>query len=756
MRKFFIFGFVSIFTIAFAENEVIDSLKTKQLEEIIISATRAGEKTPITYSDISASEIRKDNAANNLPVILQMLPSVVVSTENGTGVGNTLMRIRGTDATRINVTLNGMPLNNPETQEVYWVNLPDLSNSLQSIQLQRGVGTSTNGSAAFGASLSLKTIGGQSKAYGEFANAIGSYNTFSSNMAAGTGILENGLSIDARFSKILSDGYVRNGKVNHQNLYVSLSHYTDEQLIRLLYLRGEQHTGITWEGVSKEQMQDKEYGRRYNPSGEYFDDAGNRLYYDNETDNYFSDILQLLFSRKISSSLSANAAVSWNHGMGYYENYKRLDPIFGKKFDYYGLINQTIDGISYKRSDLIKQERMLNDFYVANLGIDYRKNKLNWNLGAMYSYYDGDHFGRLPWVKFNENIPTDFEWYRNNGIKTEVNLFTKAEYLLFENLSVFADAQFRSILYKFSGMDKDRRDTREMKGNLPYNFFNPKVGVFYSITENHNLYTSIALGQREPLRTDLKDGVKGDLDKLIKPEKMIDYEIGYRYKNESGLSSGINFYFMDYDNQMVQTGRLSDIGYKILENVKDSYRTGIELEFFLPMWNNKLQLSANATFSKNKIKNYTAYYDVYDNLNDYNGVMNGASQLQNEVIFKTTNISFSPEIVSGINLTYQPNTHFYVSLLGKYVGKQYLDNTSDDEKSLPSYFTSNFLANYTFSKLGNGEVSLQLFVNNIFNKEYIANGWAATDAFSDGSVIHYIGYYPQATRNVMTRVILKF
>src|SRR5690554_2962616 len=357
-----------------------DSLDHIQLEEVIVSGTRAGLQTPVSYTNISASEIQKQNAARNIPAILQNTPSLVAFTEDGLGVGNTYFRIRGTDATRINVTLNGMPLNNPETQEVFWVNLPDLSNSLQNIQIQRGVGTSTNGSAAFGGSISLQTTGARSVPYGEASTAVGSYGTFLSNIAAGTGILDNGFSFDASFSRVLGNGYVRNGSVNHTNLYASLSHYTDRQLIRLSYLKGVQHTGITWEGVSDEQMKDSEYGRKYNPAGEYYDEMGNRLYHDNETDNYYSDILQLIFSREFNKNLYLNVGLSYNHGFGYYENYR-----YNRKYSDFGLEPQSIDGVIYERSDFIRQKLMRNDFYVANIGLNYIRERLNLTFGGMYS-----------------------------------------------------------------------------------------------------------------------------------------------------------------------------------------------------------------------------------------------------------------------------------------------------------------------------------------------------------------------------------
>ena len=719
-----------------------DSLDHIQLEELVVSGTRAGAGTPVSYSNISASDIKKQNGARNIPAILQTTPSLVSFTEDGLGVGNTYFRIRGTDATRINVTLNGMPLNNPESQEVFWVNLPDLSNSLQNIQIQRGVGTSTNGSAAFGASISLQTTGARNEAYGEASTAVGSYGTFLSNIAAGTGILDNGLSFDGRFSRVTGNGYIRNGSVDHINFYAALSHYTDRQLIRLSYLKGIQHTGITWEGVSEEQMKDPEYGRRYNPAGEYTDEAGNRLYYDNETDNYYSDILQLTLSRELSRYLVLNGGLSYNYGYGYYENFRE-----DNDFSDFGLPAQTLEGVTYESSDFIRRKLMENDFYVANLGLNYTRNRLKLTFGGMYSYYDGDHFGRLPWIKFNQSVAENHEWYRNVGRKAEINLFAKADYQLNERLSLFGDLQYRRINYRFSGMDDDLMD---LTGEFTYHFLNPKAGINLNLNERSRLYASTAVGQREPLRTDLKDGIKGESVTPIQPERMTDYELGYQYRDTDGLRLGANLYLMDYHNQMVQTGKLNDVGYKLMENVKDSYRAGLELEAAVPLWENKVRIDANTTFSRNRIKNYVAWFDQYDNQDNWNW----EGQIYKEI--GTTNISFSPNVVSAVGITWQPTSGLYLNLMGKYVGKQYMDNTSDDAKSIDAYFVSNLSAGYTFKKSPVGTFNLQVFVNNLFNKEYVANGWAATDTFTDGSSIHWIGYYPQATRNYMARLTLSF
>ncbi len=724
-----------------AHNEQpIDTIQQVKLDEIVVSATRAGKSTPVAYSNITQSQIKKENGARNVPVILQTIPSLVSFTEDGLGIGNTSLRIRGTDATRINVTLNGMPLNNPESQEVYWVNLPDISSSLQSVQVQRGIGTSTNGAAAFGASISMKTMGSKSQAYGEASTAIGSYNTFSSSIAAGSGILDNGLSFDTRYSKNSGDGYIRNGKINHDNLLLSLSHNTDKQILKLSYIRGEQITGITWEGISPEDM-DK-YGRRYNPAGKYKDDAGNTHYYDNETDNYLSNILQLMLTRELSDHWFLNGSLSYNNGYGYYENYR-----YNRRYSDFGLQPQTIDGVEYTKTDFIRRKMMSNDFYVANASFNYKKDATNLTFGGMYSLFDGEHFGSLPWVKHNDNIKDNFEWYRNNGTKGEFSIFTKLEYQLNEKLSLFGDLQYRHIYYNMSGIDDDLMD---ITSKFKYNFFNPKAGVFYNIDESNSIYASVAVGNREPLRSDMKDGVKGDAVNPIKSEGMIDYEVGYKHISYNGLTLGANIYYMDYNNQMVQTGKLNETGYKLMENVKDSYRVGIELEASIPLIEDKLRLDANATLSRNKIKNYIAYFDLYDNLDNYSWKGQQSENLG------TTQISFSPDAVGMASIGYTPTRSLSFNILGKYVGKQYLDNTMNDVKSLQSYFTSNLSAGYTFEKTQLGTISIQVFANNILNSKYIANGWASTDMFEDGNKVNWIGYYPQATRNYMVKLTVAF
>lgn len=733
----FIGSFLSVFSLFSEEIEIRDSLKQVNLSEIIVSATRVNERIPIAFSNISATNIKENNAGRNIPYILETMPSVVAFSEDGSGVGNTSLRIRGTDATRINVTLNGMPLNNPESQEVYWVNIPDISNSLQNIQVQRGVGSSTNGVGAFGASISLKSQGAKPEAYGEASTAIGSYNTCISTIAAGSGILKNGLSLDARYSRVTGDGYIRNGKVNHRSAYAALSYFTNNQLFKLSYINGIQHTGITWEGISPEQMK---IDRRYNTAGQYYDASGKVKYYDNETDNYYSDIVQLTYSNTLSNRLSLNIGFNYNHGYGYYENYK-----MNQKFKKFGLQPQFVNDSLYKSSDIVRRKLMRNDFYTGNATLNFNTDQLSLIGGIMVSSYVGNHYGQLRWSDFSQNIPANFEWYRNEASKKEFNIFTKGSYRLTNNLSLFGDLQYRYIDYRMKGTDDDLVD---IANNNYFSFVNPKGGFSYKFDSKNEVYTSLSFAQREPLRTDIKESVKGGNTQRIKPEQMLDYEFGYRYASK-GASFNANIYYMKYKDQMVQTGKLNDVGYKLMENVPNSYRLGLELSgtYLATEW---VRLDANITISRNKIKDYTAYFDLYDNQTNWNLVG------QTSEHFKSTDISFSPNVVGSGVITITPYKKLSVALINKYVGEQYYDNTSNRENQLADYFISNLAVGYTFKTKKIGEIDLQLFVNNIFSKEYAANAWVATDKFQDNTQLVYTGLFPQAPRNIMAKLGIRF
>ena len=739
MKKVFITLSIFLSGVGVYAQQKADSLKVVKLDEVVVSATRVSQDAPIAYSNITEMQIKQDNAAKNIPSILQTLPSVVAYTEGGTPVGNMSYRIRGTGANRINVTLNGMPLNNPESQEVYWVNLPDLSNSLQSIQVQRGVGTSANGAASFGASISMQTLGGRSKSYGDLSTAYGQYNTFLVSGAVGTGIMKNGLSLDARFSHVKSDGYIRNGKVNHKNIYVALSHYSDKQLIRLIYMNGIQHTGITWEGIDPSMV---DTDRRYNPAGQYIDEDGNTRYYDNETDNYYSNIGQLIYTRYLTNSLTLNANLSYNHGYGYYENYK-----VDRKFSEFGLDSQTVGGTIYKKSDIICRQLMMNHLYVGALNLKYEKEKFGLTLGGMYSYYDGHHYGRLLWVKQNQDIPEGYEWYRNEADKKDMNAYIKAEYRPMDNLSLFAEVQERYIDYRMKGIDDDLAD---LTNSNYYNFINPRGGLSLRFAGYNEIYGSFGISNREPLRADLKESLKGGGARSIASERLYDYELGYKYTN-SIIAFSANLYYMNYKDQLVQTGKLSNTGYKLQENVPDSYRTGIELALsYTPTY--WLRMDGNLTLSKNKIKNYTVYYDYYDNQTDCNYLG------QISETFKSTDISFSPKVVGSFMITFKPleKEDLSFSFINKYVGKMYYDNTSSSENRLSDYLVTDFVASYTFNASRIGKFDFQFYINNLASIKYNANAWVDTSKFKDGTEAVYKGVFPQAGANLMGRIRYRF
>lgn len=719
----------------------MDSLKVVKLDAVVVSATRTSQNAPVAVSNLNEEEIKKENAAKNIPALLQTLPSVVSYTEGGTFVGNTSFRIRGTDANRINITLNGMPLNNPESQEVYWVNLPDLSNSLQSIQLQRGVGTSTNGTASFGGSISMQTTGSKSKPYADLSTAYGQYNSFLLSGSAGTGIMKNGLSIDGRYSQVKSDGYIRNGKVDHRNIYAAISHYTDKQLIRLIYMNGIQHTGITWEGIDPSKI---DADRRYNPAGEYKDENGNIKYYDNETDNYYSNIGQLIYTRYLTNKLTLNSNISYNHGYGYYENYK-----VGRSFSTFGLPNQTVNSIIYKKSDIILRKQMKNSLSSASLNIAYNYDKVGITLGGAFNYFDGDHYGRLLWIKNNENIADGYEWYRNSATKQDANIFLKAEYRPLDNLAFFAEIQERYIDYRMRGLDDDLED---LANKNHYNFVNPKVGASYLFNDKNEIYASFGIANREPLRADLKESLKAGGTRNITSERLYNYELGYKFSSEIFAFSS-NLYYMKYKNQLIQTGKLNDVGYKLQENVPNSYRTGIELALsYTP--NYWLKLDGNATLSQNKIKDYTAYYTVYDP-ETYDPVI---PQKQVTEFFKSTDISFSPSFTGSFIVNFKPfeKKDLNISFVNKYVGAMYYDNTSNPDNRLSDYFVTDMIASYTLNLENAGKLDFQFTVNNIANVKYSANAWVDTYVFSDGTKEIYKGLYPQAGTNVMGRIRYRF
>ena len=726
--------------------------KVEKLDSVVVSSSRAGRDTPVTFTMVGKDELKRSNPLNSLPANLALQPSVVSVNEGGTGLGYSKMTVRGSKGSQINVTLNGITLNDAESQEVFWVNIPALSSMISSVQLQRGLGTSANGAGAFGASINMSTASVSADPSASAEVSLGSYGTYIGTFTAGTGLMKSGVYFNAAYSRGLTDGYIRNAYADVQSAMAVLGWMNDRNSLRLTWLMGDQKTGITWEGISPEQYLTD---RRYNPAGEYYDQFGNVHYYDNETDNYAQHHLQLNYTRSFTDRLAWSTTLNYTRGDGYYENYKA-----GKSFSKYLMTNPVIDGVEYEEGDFITREALANDYYVLHSDLRYRDERLNLTAGINLSRYDGDHLGSVLWNNLlGDSYDYDsHEWYLNRGLKYEANAFVRGEVLLTEGLTGFADLQYRGIWLDMSGSEDDGV-LLDHKDN--WQFFNPRAGLSYRWSPFSRVYASAALGHREPGRSDIKElildankaasaGVAGrGVD--IRPEKMLDLELGYEYVSDR-LSLSANLYMMEYWDMLIETGKLTDVGYAIKENVPRSWRRGIELAAgwqALP-W---LQVGGNITLSTNKIRKYTAYYEMYDNMNDWNYLG------QHQVEFEDTDILMSPSLVGMASVTLRPFVHSsgslssaYISWNGKYVGRQYYDNTSSDERSIPSYFVADMSLGYEVSAL-----SFSIHVNNLFNHMYYADAWLWRAYFQqEDSYYSEVGVYPQAPVNFMMKVSWRF
>jgi len=723
-----------------AEPNGKDSLRNLQLEDVYIIGNHAGKQTPVAQTNLEGKQIQALTLANNIPYVLWMTPSLVATSENGTASGNTYLRIRGTDASRINVTLNGIPLNNPESQDVFWVDIPDISSGLQTIQVQRGVGTSTNGAGAFGASINMTTRVPSMKPYVESATTVGSYGTFQENLAIGSGILGNGNSFDLRYSKMNSDGYIRNGWCDHESLFASFAKRFSKGALRFNYIYGKEQTGITWEGISQAKF---DTDPTYNPAGEKPDGS----YYDNQSDNYWQHHFQLFYTQEISKELLISAGLNYTDGFGYYEEFKRGWDKSGIKYVDLGLADQTVNGVTYTKTDLISRKNMDNGFYTGNLNLKYKKNSLNIQGGGMYSLYKGTHFANLLWAEHNEVLPYNLEWARNHAVKTDANAYTKAEYAFGNGLNAYVDLQYRFVDYRLEGIDDD--DALDMTQHRVWNFFNPKAGLFWDISRESKFFVSASIAHREPTRADIKDARKGMNPTDIKAERLMDYELGYTFDNQTVMFS-INLYDMHYTDQLVATGKLNDVGYALMSNVPDSYRRGGEFQFgYRPYpW---LQLDANATLSMNRVRDYTVYFETYDNSNDWND----APQLSQH--FDEMKLPYSPERIAALSVTVEPVKDVHLNLTSKYVDEQYYTNTQNEDLKLPAYNQTNLSASWDFSLWNSTDAQLSLVANNVFSNKYACNAWGYEAHFANGDPTYTEkGLYVVAPRNYLAKFTVKF
>ena len=713
-----------------------DSLSTITLEEVKLTGIKAKDNTPVTFTNVSKKDIASRNLGQDIPILLNYLPAVVTTSDAGAGIGYTGIRVRGSDATRVNVTLNGIPYNDAESQGTFWVNLPDFASSVEQIQLQRGVGTSTNGSAAFGASLNVETSGIQQNAFSSLSSSLGSFNTFKNTFQFSTGMLNDHFSFSGRLSKINSNGYIDRAASNLDAYFFQAAFQDENTLIKALIFGGHEITYQSWYGVDAETLVSN---RTYNPAGEIYDNNGNLTgFYDNQVDDYTQDHYQFHWDEKINVFWSSSVGLNYTYGRGFYEEYNDVwyneNISFGgdTSFDYLQIQPFTIGETTVESTENISQKWLDNDYYVLTLGLNYQTAETTINFGGLYSRYIGDHFGNLLWGQTIGASAPNHRFYENQGVKTEGSFFAKATQQLSSKLTGFLDLQIRGIDYKVEGTisGPDNFDVDDQ-----FTFFNPKAGLTYTLSQKQNIYFSYAKAQREPNRTDYENGSP-------KPEKLNDFELGWRINNEK-VRVQTNLYWMEYQDQLVLTGAIDEVGAPIRQNVGKSRRVGLEVDATIQLADQWL-LKPNLALSSNQ--NLDFYFKR-------DGVLQSLGKTQ---------LAYSPGVVAGNALVFAPSTRFQVGLLSKYVGKQYMGNIDSENSTLPSYFVSDI--NFVFTWQPNKwikEIQWLTTVNNIFNFKYESNGYFYTyddDWSTSGQIttIEGAGYYPQAGIHFLSGVTLTF
>ncbi len=728
-----------------------DKVETLQLkpdvllaDEVVVLATRATAETPVTFMSLDKQEIEKQNFGQDLPFLLNYTPSLVTTSDAGAGIGYTGLRIRGSDATRINVTINGVPLNDSESQGVFWVNIPDIASSTENIQIQRGVGTSTNGPGAFGGTINLQTNARNSKPYGELINAFGSYNTRRHTIGFGTGLINDAWTIDGRVSKIKSDGYIDRAESDLSSYYFTAGYYGEKTMLKAIAFGGAEVTYQSWYGTPEAVLKSDAEGIEAVIANNGLNDlqannmrnAGrtfNWYLYDNEVDDYKQDHYQLHLTQELSKNLLASASLHYTYGRGFFEQY-RYDDDFGD----YGLDNALVDGTVVESSDFIRKRWLDNDFFGLTYSLNYSLDKTDILLGGAINRYDGDHFGELIWANVATNFQPGDRYYESNAIKDDINTYLKVSHQFTDALNVFADMQYRRVDYVSQGIDND---LQPIDIDATFNFFNPKFGAFYQMSGQDAFYASFAVANREPVRSDF-------IDSPTKPkaENLQNIEIGYKRTNNK-IRFGANLYYMKYKDQLILTGELNDVGAAVRTNVPESYRAGIELDGTVQLHNN-LSWSANLTLSKNKIEQFTeVLYDYGPAFDEFNIIEN---------VYNDTDIAYSPNIIAGSQLAFRPFKNAEFAFFSKYVGKQYLDNTANESRRIDAYFVNDIRFEYVIFNKTFPEIRFGVLVNNIFSEDYSSNGY--TFGYSGGPdyVVRENYFYPQAPRNFLASITLKF
>ncbi|MCH5598827.1 TonB-dependent receptor [Niabella ginsengisoli] len=744
MKRTFMFSsLLSIVSASlFAQTDSTKTDSAQTLDPVEVRSTRLNEKSPFAISNIGKKEIAKQNLGQNFPNLLNQIPSVVISSDDGVGVGYSSMRIRGTDIARTNVTFNGIPVNDPESQGAFFVNFGDIASSTSSVQLQRGVGSSTNGAGAFGASLNIYNIEQSKEAFATISNAYGSFNTWKHTLQAGTGLLRGGFQFDARLSKINSSGYIQRSNSDLKSLQFIAGWTSKNEMTNIKFnlLSGKEKTGQAWNGIgtyftSDDHPSSVDYAQQLDQIGRNTNTLGkmaNGNYYNDQTDNYQQDYYQLFLNHKFNPYWSSNLSFFLTRGKGYYNEYKNGDFGEGEEIEDYGLSPVTIGDFIITHIQLTRQLWLDNHYYGTVFSANYNKNNTTLNFGGAFTKYDAKHYGFVKWAEVG--IPLDYQWYHLTALKNDFNIYAKLQQQIITNLFGFVDLQLRNVDYVINGFRKNP----DLKSGGNYTFFNPKAGLSYILkhtnTAQSKIYGSVAVANKEPNRDDFE----ANTDEAPKHEELTDFELGYQF-NAKTFEAGVNGYYMKYKNQLIATGKINDVGAYARTNVGNSYRAGIELTAaFRPVsW---LQANANATFSRNKIKNIIQYSDDYDN----------GGQI--EETFSNTDISFSPNTIAGASLTFEPFTkpdtkqHFYIDLLEKYVGRQYLDNSQNKLRSINPYALTDARLRYQFSSTTFKDISLIFMVNNVFNKKYENNGYTFS-YLSDGLVATENYYFTQAGTN---------
>lgn len=705
-------------------------------EEVTVSSTRASENTPIAYTNLSKKDIAKRNIGQDLPYLLDQTPSVVTTSDAGTGIGYTGIHIRGSDGTRINVTINGIPYNDSEEQGSFFVDIPDFGSSVDNIQVQRGVGTSTNGAGAFGASINIQTTKRIDTSYLELNNTVGSFGTVRNTVGFGTGLLGDKFTFDGRLSRIYSNGYIDRAFDDQRAYFLTGAYYGKSTIVRLITFSGVEHTYQAWDGIPEDTL--RAGNRRYNDLGL----EPNGTYYKNQTDNYWQDHYQLLVDQQITDKLSFNGALHYTHGYGYYEEYHTAQNLAD-----YGIAPVIFAGDTISTTDLTRRLWLNNKFYGFTYNFKYQPQKdLDVVLGGAGNEYKGAHYDNIEWTQQSTNIPPDYQYVRSTADKKDFNIFGRADYTI-GKLTLYADMQYRHIYYSIVGKDDDLIDVTQLH---QMDFFNPKAGATYNFDPRNKVYFSFGVGNHEP---DRDDYVASAGATSPRSENLKDFELGYR-TTQGIFSGGINAYYMLYHNQLVLTGALNDVGGQIRSNVPDSYRTGLEFDGRF-RFNDQLTWTTSATLSSNKVKNFPAQFPDYDN----NTVV--------ENITKSTNISFSPDFIGSSEISFRPIKNSEIAFISKYVSRQYLDNTSNIDPSgyppvdpasnryLNSYFVNTLRLNYNFCMKAVKNVSVTLQINNIFNERYESNGATYPD-IEGGKVVNYNYFFPQAPANFLLALNLKF